>query len=268
MKKISFLIFIFMFCNLLFANEIKDWVGKSWTAGNKLYFSGMSEPSESLKKAKELAYNDAVLNAAKYLGIKVSNKTKSEIKNNDISLRDQTSTLLDDTFISYAVIKEFDFNEKNNKYVAYLLLEIDKDVLNKEQQRKNKLEQEKEEEIKKQDVIINENKESGKYNLIISQKINSIKHDIQNIFENSGYIIENKTAKDENIKKINVKVIDEQINNVIDDMFSYSIKVSVKFNNKSFILKSEKVSEDNVNIAKKLVYKDILRQLQEKLKNK
>ena len=53
------------------------WIGKTWSEGTKFYFSGISEPSYSLKKAKETAYNDAALNAAKYLGIKISNQSTS-----------------------------------------------------------------------------------------------------------------------------------------------------------------------------------------------
>lgn len=268
MKKIILFIFLGLLSNSLFAAEVKEWVGKSWISGQNLYFSGISELSDSLKKAKELAYNDAVSNAAKYLGIKVSNQTDSKIKNNDITLTDKTSTLLEDTFISYAVIKDFYFEEKNNKYIAYILLEIDKDVLAKEQKRKDDIKQEKKEEIKKEYILIEENKKSGEYKLIIPKQLNNIKYDIQNLFQNAGYVITNKFTKDEDIKKIQVKVIDEQVNNVIDDMFSYEIKISVKFNNKSFILNSKKISEDNVNMAKKLVCNDILKQLKEKLKNK
>lgn len=265
MKKLIFLFFIFLFSNVICTGEIKDWVGKSWNDGQKLYFSGMSELSESLKKAKELAYSDAVLNAAKYLGIKVSNQTNSEIKNNNVMLLDQTSTLLEDTFISYATIKDFSFEEKGNKYIAYILLEINKDTLAKEQNRKDSLEQQKIEVIKKQNMLIDENKRSGEYKLIVSNKLNTIKFDIQNIFESFGYIITNQND-DKNISTISVNVVDEQVNNVVDDMFSYEIKVSVKFNNKSFLLKSKKISEDDISMAKQLVFKNILKQLQENLK--
>lgn len=254
--------------NSLLATEIRDWVGKSWVSGQKLYFSGMSELSDSLKKAKEFAYTDAVTNAAKYLGVKISNQTNLEIKNDNISINDKTFTFLEDTFISYAVIKDFFFEEKNNKYIVYILIEIDKAILEKEQNRKKSFEQQKEnvkkEEIKKENILIENNKNSGEYNLSISKKLNSIKSDIQSLFKNLGYTIVKE--KNENIKQIYVKVEDEQTENVIDDMFSYEIKISVSCNNKNFILKSKKMSEDNVDIAKKLAYKDILKQLKEKLK--
>ena len=270
MKKIIFLAFVILLSSSLFAAEVKEWVGKSWISGQKLYFSGISELSDSLKKAKELAYNDAVLNAAKYLGIKVSNQTNSQIKNNNVSLSAQTYAYLEDTFISSAVVKEFYFEERNNKYIAYMLIEIDKAMLDKEQIRKKTLEQQKEnekkEKIEKENILIENNKNSGEYNLIISNKLNSIKPDITNIFRNSGYKITQN--KDEDIKKIYVTLVDEQVNNVIDDMLGYEIRISVNFNDKSFILKSKKMSEDDVNIAKKLAYNDILKQLKEKLKNK
>ena len=94
--------------------EIQDiskvsWIGKTWYEGTKFYFSGMSEPSYNLKKAKELAYNDAVLNAAKYLGVKISNKTISNVNNNVVKINEHTQSSLEDSLISAAIIKEFYF---------------------------------------------------------------------------------------------------------------------------------------------------------------
>lgn len=247
--------------------EIQDiskisWIGKTWNEGTKFYFSGMSEPSYNLKKAKELAYNDAALNAAKYLGIKISNQTTSNVNNNVVRVNEQTQSSFEDTIISAAIIKEFYFTEKKDKYTAYILLEIDKEILKKEQNRKEEVEQAKIEKDKKKNEQIENNKKSGPYNLIVSDDLQPILPDVKNLFKKYGYTIED--INDYNSTPIHLNIIHEDLRAAVDNLVSYELRVELIFNEERFVMESKKLNV-NTNRVRMLVLKDILKQIELKL---
>ncbi len=272
-NKIKLLIvclFVILTCTYTYAarkEQIQDiskisWIGKTWYEGTKFYFSGISEPTYSLKKAKELAYNDAALNAAKYLGIKISNQTTSSVNNNIVKVNEATQSSFEDTLISAAIIKEFFFTEKKDKYTAYVLLEIDREILKKEQNRKEEVEQIKKEKNKKKAEQIEENKKAGPYNIIVSDDLQPILPDIKNLFKKQGYSIEN--TNDYYCTPIYVNIVHENLQPAIDNLVSYELRVELIFNDETFVMESKKLNV-NANRTRILVLKDILKQMELKL---
>lgn len=239
-----------------------SWIGKTWYEGTKFYFSGISEPTYSLKKAKELAYNDAALNAAKYLGIKISNQTSSSVTNNIVKVNEATQSSFEDTLISAAIIKEFFFTEKKDKYTAYVLLEIDREILKKEQNRKEEVEQIKKQKDKKKEKQIEENKKSGPYNVIASDDLQPILPDIKNLFKKQGYPIED--TNNYYCTPIYVNIVHENLQPAIDNLVSYELRVELIFNDKTFVMESKKLNV-NANRTRILVLKDILKQMELKI---
>ncbi|MDR3244162.1 MAG: hypothetical protein LBT79_05380, partial [Elusimicrobiota bacterium] len=204
----------------------------------------------SLKEAKEKAYIDALIKIAQYLGISVSDKTIYSLNADFSSIDAKSKTEVKDTFLSQVIIKEFQWTKNKYNFVGYILLEIPKNLLEKEKARK-------EAEEKKRQKTISDRKNLGAFSIQVNTKeIQILIPDIKSHLQACGYTILNEGIP------IKVNLIEGRFNESQGGIYSYELNIEINFNNDVKTISSKGFGNSRDN-AKSDAYKTWLENFRE-----
>ncbi|MDR3049529.1 MAG: hypothetical protein LBV16_06835 [Elusimicrobiota bacterium] len=159
------------------------WLGKTWAEGSTLYAGGISGESDNLQQARQQAYSDALRKIAEYSGITVSNNAFFAVSANNASSSDLSNMSVEETSLSKAQIKEFEYGKtQTGKFVGYALVQYDMRLLEEEKKRKEELEKQRKQEMENR-------KKLGKLAIIAPQKLNLLVPDLKQFLQSEGYLI-------------------------------------------------------------------------------
>jgi hypothetical protein len=204
-----------------------SWLGKTWVEGSNYYFSGISSDSNSLQEAKEQAYMNAIIKAAEFVGMTINNKTVQTINSNYDDINSKTNLSIQDTFLSQAIIKEFQYTKTDNKkFVGYALIEYNRSSLEQEKRRQAELETQKQNKIA-------ERKKLGTFTISTnSPSLNILLPDIKKHLQAQGYTIGNSG------KTISISLIERRFSISQNDIYSCHLNISIEINGQIQIIKS------------------------------
>jgi hypothetical protein len=223
------------------ANQI-SWLGKTWIENGNLYAGGISSECDTLQQARQQAYTDALTKIAEYSGISVSNNNAVFLNNSYSGMTSHSDILLDKTFLSKALIKDFKYNKtKSSKFVGYILVQYDMRLIEEEKARKNKNEENKKKEIA-------DRKKFGSIKIIAPKNLNLIVTDLKEFLQNEGYLIRNDG------KVANLSLVDEEYIEK-DGGFTATIKTELNLNDRLIVSRSS-----GFGISKKDAFRDAVRQ--------
>jgi hypothetical protein len=197
-----------------------DWIGKSWDDSTYYYFSGISSGCPEIAQARQQAYGDALVKAAEFLGVRIDNKTIYNLSNDSSHLDAQTKLEISDTFFEQAKIKEFIYDKTDNgNFVGYVLLEVKKNVIAAE---KNRKEKERAERIK----LLENRKNSTPVFIEVPENLSMIGYSLKEFLQNEGFVFAQEGSP------IKIVLIDENFN-IVKGIYSCNLEIAISFENKT-----------------------------------
>ncbi|MDR0822838.1 MAG: hypothetical protein LBN20_03545 [Endomicrobium sp.] len=175
-----------------------SWLGKTWAEGSLLYAGGISGECDNLQQARQQAYTDALRKIAEYAGMTISNSSFFALSANGSNMADYSNMSLEETSLSKAQIKEFEYSKTTiGKFVGYALVQYDTKLLDEEKKRKAELEKQRQEEIANRRKL-------GKLAIIAPKSLTILVSDLKQFLQQEGYLISEDGAP------ITVAIIDEE----------------------------------------------------------
>ncbi|MDR3244161.1 MAG: hypothetical protein LBT79_05375 [Elusimicrobiota bacterium] len=202
--------------------DLPSWIGKTWTQTPFLYAGGISGECAALQQARQEAYIDALRKVAEYGGMSISNEAFFVTHSENVNVSDFVNMSIEETALSKAQITEFEYSKTSEgKFVGYVLLQYDMNIIEAEKKRKEELEKQRKQELENR-------KKLGSFYVSAPQSLSLLVPDIKSFFQKEGYLIADSG------RPITVTLIDDEYIERSGG-WTATIKTEVNFNSKIII---------------------------------
>jgi hypothetical protein len=209
------------------------WAGESWAESGLYYFSGISGFQDNLSEAREQAYANALSKAAQYIGVSVAEMTSYNVNANASSLNSSTVLSSRDVQIKEGAIKSFEYTRDSKGFVGYVLLEYNKNALDKERQRHDLLQKKEMERVAARSAVsifIKDNSD-----------LSALGAAAKNVFSKMGYKISNGDTG----VPLELSLLNADYQNASRGLIMCVIKVEVKLKDKLQVFEAVGYGKNN-----------------------